>query len=109
MDQRETRSLLLTGATSGLGLGLAQRVVGTPGWHCVLPVRNAKRGEELTALLGDRAADGTESGDGANPGASAAQRRPWGLPSSMTHTGMVPTMSAGISLPASRMASTSTR
>ncbi|SHV16333.1 dehydrogenase of uncharacterised specificity, short-chain alcohol dehydrogenase like protein [Mycobacteroides abscessus subsp. abscessus] len=59
MNQMETRSLLLTGATSGLGLGLAKRVVGTPGWHCVLPVRNAKRGEELTALLGDRAADGT--------------------------------------------------
>ena len=59
MNQMATRSLLLTGATSGLGLGLAKRVVGQPGWHAVLPVRNAKRGEELKAALGERAAAGT--------------------------------------------------
>ena len=40
------------------------------------------------------------------PGNSAAQRRPAGLPSAMTHRGMVPMMSVGTSVPASRIAST---
>ncbi|WP_238396342.1 SDR family NAD(P)-dependent oxidoreductase [Mycolicibacterium sp. CBMA 234] len=53
-----TRSLLLTGATSGLGLGLAQRVMGQPGWTSVLLVRNVARGEELKRMLGDRVVDG---------------------------------------------------
>jgi hypothetical protein len=44
-----------------------------------------------------------------SPGSSAAQRRPCGLPSSMTQIGMVPIMSEGTSVPASRMASTSSR
>lgn len=48
------RSLLLTGATSGLGLGLARRVVGRPGWQSVLLVRNHERGRVLRDLLGDR-------------------------------------------------------
>lgn len=52
------RSLLLTGATSGLGLGVARRLVGSPGWQSVLPVRNAARGEMLEGLLGDRTVDG---------------------------------------------------
>lgn len=52
------RSLLLTGATSGLGLGLARRVVGQPGWTSLLLVRNAERAEVLKDLLGDRVADG---------------------------------------------------
>ncbi|WP_197376490.1 SDR family NAD(P)-dependent oxidoreductase [Mycolicibacterium baixiangningiae] len=53
-----TRSLVLTGATSGLGLGLARRVVGRPGWQCVLLVRNAQRGDDLRELLGDRFTEG---------------------------------------------------
>ncbi|AFM19596.1 dehydrogenase of unknown specificity, short-chain alcohol dehydrogenase like protein [Mycolicibacterium chubuense NBB4] len=53
-----TRSLLLTGATSGLGLGVARRVVGRPGWQSVLLVRNAQRGAVLRELLGDRFTEG---------------------------------------------------
>ena len=53
-----TRSLLLTGATSGLGLGVARRVVGRPGWQSVLLVRNAQRGDDLRELLGDRFTEG---------------------------------------------------
>ncbi|PRC57817.1 short-chain dehydrogenase, partial [Mycobacterium sp. ITM-2017-0098] len=49
-----TRSLLLTGATSGLGLGLARRVVGRTGWQAVLLVRSRQRAEVLRELLGDR-------------------------------------------------------
>ena len=45
----------------------------------------------------------------ARPGSSAAQRRSVGFPSSMIHSGIVPMMSEGISVPASRMASTSSR
>jgi NAD(P)-dependent dehydrogenase (short-subunit alcohol dehydrogenase family) len=52
------RSLLLTGATSGLGLGLARRVVGRPGWRSILLVRNAERGAVLRQLLGERFTEG---------------------------------------------------
>lgn len=55
-----TRSLLLTGATSGLGLGLARRVVGRAGWQSVLLVRSPQRAAVLRELLGDRFADGRD-------------------------------------------------
>jgi len=55
-----TRSVLLTGATSGLGLGLARRIVGRPGWQSVLLVRNERRGQDLRELLGDRFTDGVD-------------------------------------------------
>jgi len=54
------RSLLLTGATSGLGLGVARRVVGRAGWQSVLLVRNAQRAEVLRELLGDRFTEGVD-------------------------------------------------
>lgn len=53
-----TRSLLLTGATSGLGLGVARRIVGAPGWQSVLLVRNEQRADDLRELLGDRFTEG---------------------------------------------------
>jgi NAD(P)-dependent dehydrogenase (short-subunit alcohol dehydrogenase family) len=47
------RSLLLTGATSGLGLEVARRLVGNPKWRLVFLARNAKRAALLETLLGD--------------------------------------------------------
>lgn len=45
------KTILITGASSGLGLALAQRLSTQPGVHLVLPVRNAQRGELLRAAL----------------------------------------------------------
>lgn len=45
------KTILITGASSGLGLALAQRLASQPGVHLVLPVRNAQRGAQLRAAL----------------------------------------------------------
>lgn len=45
------KTILITGATSGLGLALAQRLSTQSGLHLVLPVRNARRAEQLRAAL----------------------------------------------------------
>jgi NAD(P)-dependent dehydrogenase (short-subunit alcohol dehydrogenase family) len=45
------KTILITGATSGLGLALAQRLSTQSGLHLVLPVRNAQRAEQLRAAL----------------------------------------------------------
>lgn len=45
------KNILITGASSGLGLALAQRLSTQPDLHLVLPVRNAQRGEQLRAAL----------------------------------------------------------
>jgi NAD(P)-dependent dehydrogenase (short-subunit alcohol dehydrogenase family) len=48
-----TRSLLLTGATSGLGLGLARQFAARTDWNFVLLARNIERVEALRAALRD--------------------------------------------------------
>lgn len=45
------KTILITGASSGLGLALAQRLSTQAGLHLVLPVRNARRAEQLRATL----------------------------------------------------------
>ncbi|PRC50670.1 short-chain dehydrogenase, partial [Mycobacterium sp. ITM-2017-0098] len=45
---------------SGLGLGLARRVVGRTGWQAVLLVRSRQRAEVLRELLGDRFTEGRD-------------------------------------------------
>lgn len=44
-------TLLITGASSGLGLALAQRLSTLPGLHLILPVRNAERAAWLRSAL----------------------------------------------------------
>jgi NAD(P)-dependent dehydrogenase (short-subunit alcohol dehydrogenase family) len=48
-----TRSLLLTGATSGLGLGLAHQLVGRRDWHFVMLARSIERVDMLKTVLRD--------------------------------------------------------
>jgi NAD(P)-dependent dehydrogenase (short-subunit alcohol dehydrogenase family) len=48
-----TRSLLLTGATSGLGLGLARQFTGHPDWQFVMLARTTERIAALKAALHD--------------------------------------------------------
>ena len=50
---RTTRSLLLTGATSGLGLGLARQLAARTDWHFVMPARSVERVDVLRAALSD--------------------------------------------------------
>lgn len=52
------RSLLLTGATSGLGSGLLRQFATRPDWTLVLPVRSAERIGSLRAALPDAVAEG---------------------------------------------------
>lgn len=49
------RSILLTGATSGLGSGLLRQFAARPDWTLVLPVRSAERIEVLKAALPEAA------------------------------------------------------
>lgn len=46
-------TLLLTGATSGLGLEVARRVAGSPRWTVLVTARSAERATRLRELLGD--------------------------------------------------------
>ena len=46
------RTVLVTGATSGLGRVAARVLAATPGWRVVLGVRDAARGHQLAATLG---------------------------------------------------------
>lgn len=50
-----TASLLLTGATSGLGLEVARQLAGSPDWTVVAVLRTQARAGELRRLLGDPA------------------------------------------------------
>lgn len=50
-----SRTVVLTGATSGLGREVARLLARDPGWHLVLPVRDSARGSELASQLGTRA------------------------------------------------------
>ena len=48
-----TRTAIITGATSGLGLECARALLGSdPSWHVVLPVRNIDRGAAAVEELG---------------------------------------------------------
>ncbi|MGX5655482.1 SDR family NAD(P)-dependent oxidoreductase [Geodermatophilus nigrescens] len=47
-----TRTALVTGATSGLGLATVRRLAATPGWRVVLAVRDLRRGRALAGELG---------------------------------------------------------
>ncbi|WP_067445750.1 SDR family NAD(P)-dependent oxidoreductase [Nocardia alba] len=47
--------MLLTGATSGLGLSMARLLAGVPDWTVVATARSGTRAEELRALIGDPA------------------------------------------------------
>jgi hypothetical protein len=108
---------------------LAQSVAETSGWRCsqaeFSSAKAVQHAMARTAHATPRMKSGTApvaSIEGAcdvasiikarpaavstRPGNSAGQRRPAGLPSTMTHSGMVPMMSVGTSVPASRIAST---
>lgn len=49
-----SRTVVLTGATSGLGRHVAQLLAADPQWHLVLPVRDQTRGARLADTLGPR-------------------------------------------------------
>lgn len=46
-------TMLLTGATSGMGLLMARLLTTTPGWTVIATARSQTRADELRALLGD--------------------------------------------------------
>ena len=46
-------TMLLTGATSGMGLSTARRLTATPDWTVIATARSRTRADELRALLGD--------------------------------------------------------
>lgn len=49
-----TRTAIITGATSGLGLECARALLGTdPSWHILLPVRDIGRGTAAVEVLGE--------------------------------------------------------
>jgi NAD(P)-dependent dehydrogenase (short-subunit alcohol dehydrogenase family) len=49
-----TKAVIITGATSGLGLECARALLSSdPSWHVVLPVRDAGRGAAAVAELGE--------------------------------------------------------
>ena len=49
-----TKSVIITGATSGLGLECARALLSSdPSWHVVLPARDVGRGAAAVAQLGE--------------------------------------------------------
>lgn len=54
MPHAASQSLVLTGATSGLGLALARRLADSGSYQPILLCRNERRRDELSSLLGDR-------------------------------------------------------
>src|SRR3712207_6943607 len=48
------RTVVVTGATSGLGRATAALLAATPGWRVVLAVRDVDRGAAVARQLGDR-------------------------------------------------------
>ena len=47
-----TRTVIITGANSGLGLDCARDILARDGWHVVLAVRDLQRGAAAVADLG---------------------------------------------------------
>ncbi|MBE1878812.1 SDR family NAD(P)-dependent oxidoreductase [Myceligenerans pegani] len=59
-DAGGTRTIIITGGSSGIGLGAATAILEDDRgpWHVVLPVRNAARGQEAVAALAATATNG---------------------------------------------------
>lgn len=71
--------------------------------------RQKLAGGPFTAWWMEPAISSKPASVNSSPGTSDDQRRPRGLPSNITHSGIVPMTSAGNSVPASRMDQTSSR